>query len=283
MVRSPSVSFSYFSYVPADSQGSPLLLASFAESRHRFSPSKDAAEPPAAVVGGKPLRHPVAGSCIDLAGAGAEPECSQHLGRTVEQLRELVQQKGGCRAGGRVSGNGPGFRKWKGKKDCSLSCCAVVPACCCCPLSQLFPCKSSSNLKTSVSPRAPADPEAQRRLDHEVGSLVDLILGACPSAPVTPSGACPAAVAAAAGAGRSRSVPAALDGLWVDGLGAAEDLCAICMDRPVTVQVRASIACSPQPRRCPAPHSQRGLLLHMRVLGGLACAGWRMLAPCAPT
>ncbi|KAL4447184.1 hypothetical protein ABPG77_007217 [Micractinium sp. CCAP 211/92] len=144
------------------------------ESRHRFSPSKDAAEPPAAVVGGKPLRHPVAGSCIDLAGAGAEPECSQHLGRTVEQLRELVQQK---------------------------------------------------------------DPEAQRRLDHEVGSLVDLILGACPSAPVTPSGACPAADAAAAGAGRSRSVPAALDGLWVDGLGASEDLCAICMDRPVTVQV----------------------------------------------
>lgn len=78
----------------------PLLPGPSAESRHRFSPSKDAAEPAAAAAAGKLLRQPFAGSCIDLAGAGAEPECSQHLGRTVEQLQELVQQKGGCQAGG---------------------------------------------------------------------------------------------------------------------------------------------------------------------------------------
>lgn len=88
-------------------------------------------------------------------------------------------------------------------------------------------------------PPAPADPESQRRLDREVASLVDLILGASPSAPATPSAACPAAGAAAA-AGRCRSVPAALDGLWAEGAGAAEDLCAICMDRSVTVQVGAA-------------------------------------------
>ncbi|KAL4443729.1 hypothetical protein ABPG75_011466 [Micractinium tetrahymenae] len=150
------------------------------ESRHRFSPTKDAPQPAEPATSKLP-RHPAAGSCIDLAGAGAEPECSEHLGRTVEQLRELVQQR---------------------------------------------------------------DPESQRRLDLEVGSLVDLILGTCPSAPATPSGAPSASgsaaygcggAAAATAAGRCRSVPAALDGLWADG--AAEELCAICMDRPVTVQV----------------------------------------------
>lgn len=126
-----------------------------------------------------------AGSCLDLE----EAERSERLGRTVEQLRELVKQ---------------------------------------------------------------GDPESQRRADVEVGSLVDLLLGTAPR---------PAA--AAAPTARSRSVPAGLNRLAPREAGACmrvcrsrpaltaeggeqepdtpaltAELCHICMDRCVDVQVR---------------------------------------------
>ncbi|EFN58264.1 expressed protein [Chlorella variabilis] len=177
------------------------------ESRHRFSPSKAAeGEAEADGSGGKgaalalPRQH---ASCLDLDGA----ERSQHLGRTVEQLRELVKQ---------------------------------------------------------------GDAESQRRLDDEVGSLVDLLLGTASLAPAAPPAATTPAAPSAQPACRSRSVPAALDRLGCRreagaGCGcmracrsrpalaaAAEeragveaeagspcgaDLCQICMDRCTDVRV----------------------------------------------
>lgn len=184
------------------------------ESRRRFSPGKDADSEPDAATSGKPaitsgLRtHSPSAACLSpgddgAEGAAEEESQSQRLGRTVEQLRELVQQ---------------------------------------------------------------GDPESERRLDEEVGSLVDLLLG-------NTSPPSPAAYTTAAA--RSRSVPARLDRLAGAGLrasrsravlapaaptapaateqGAAEDeaagpasepgsptgggLCMICMDRAVRVQV----------------------------------------------
>jgi hypothetical protein len=113
------------------------------------------------------------------------------------------------------------------------------------------------------------DPESERRLDEEVGSLVDLLLGTSPP---------PSPAAYAAAAARSRSVPARLDRLGSVCLrasrsravlapaaapaarsaeqggaegeaadpasepgsptgGASGGLCMICMDRAVRVQV----------------------------------------------
>lgn len=75
------------------------------ESRRRFSPGKDAASEPDAAASGKPaitggLRtHSPSAACLSPGDAEAEAEAeeesqSQRLGRTVEQLRELVQQGG---------------------------------------------------------------------------------------------------------------------------------------------------------------------------------------------
>lgn len=124
----------------------------------------------------------------------------------------------------------------------------------------------------STPPPRPTDPESERRLDEEVGSLVDLLLGTAP--PPSPS-------ATYAAAARSRSVPARLDRLAGAGLRTSRSrgvlapaaappaspaaaapeqavaegeaagppsepgsptssggLCMICMDRAVRVQVR---------------------------------------------
>ena len=105
----------------------PLLPASFpqtwpqhssalpahppAEARHRFSegkPMDDASEEQEAAAGATGLgKSATASSLAALARAGnsrssssldlSGEEPSQHLGRTVEQLRELVKQGGGCR------------------------------------------------------------------------------------------------------------------------------------------------------------------------------------------
>lgn len=117
---------------------------------------------------------------------------------------------------------------------------------------------------------AAADAESQRRLDDEVGSLVDLLLGTASLAPAAPPAATTPAAPSAQPACRSRSVPAALDRLGCRreagaGCGcmracrsrpalaaAAEeragveaeagspcgaDLCQICMDRCTDVRV----------------------------------------------
>ncbi|PSC72690.1 E3 ubiquitin-ligase XBAT31 [Micractinium conductrix] len=171
------------------------------ESRHRFGPGKGGEEEAAAgsSAGKAPALpcHPAV-SCLDLAAGCSEEEeaRSLRLGRTVEQLQQLVKQN---------------------------------------------------------------DPESQRRLDSEMGSLVDLILGTAPP----PSTATPGAAAARA---RSYSVPAALDrlaggavraggaarqercvqggtqpgsptGSSGGGSGFDAELCAICMDRCVSVRV----------------------------------------------
>ena len=73
-------------------------------SRRRFSPGKDAQDELAAAEGGKPatgggLRsHPPSAACLAPGEEEEEEESqSQRLGRTVEQLRELVQQGGELR------------------------------------------------------------------------------------------------------------------------------------------------------------------------------------------
>ncbi|KAI7845024.1 hypothetical protein COHA_001390 [Chlorella ohadii] len=68
------------------------------ESRRRFSPGKDANDELAAAEGGKPataggLRsHSPSAACLAPGEEEEEESQSQRLGRTVEQLRELVQQ-----------------------------------------------------------------------------------------------------------------------------------------------------------------------------------------------
>lgn len=170
------------------------------ESRHRFSPGKDECEGHSNEGGShKQLAAPLhaASSCLDLAGSGSsEEERSQRLGRTVDQLRELVKHGDA------------------------------------------------------------GEPQRRADVDDEVASrLVDLILGAStpPSSPHTPTASAAATAPAAAAHSRSRSVPAQLDCMWPaeqeernhqagsssssSAHAVPAELCAICMDRHVTVQV----------------------------------------------
>lgn len=209
------------------------------ESRYRFSPGKPGGENEAAAGSSKapalPRQH---ASCLELS----DEEQSQRLGRTVEQLRELVKQ---------------------------------------------------------------GDAESQRRLDDEVGSLVDLLLGTA-SLPSSPSAAYTAAASAAAAGNRCRSVPAALDRMGgrqeaasggmrasrsraaLAGPGVADEsssgceVCQICMDRLVNVQVAdcrhdlcfscARRLCSSQDHLVPQCPFCRQAINGFVGIGGRTCA-----------
>ncbi len=85
------------------------------ESRRRFSPGKDANDELAAAEGGKPaaaggLRsHSPSAACLAPGEEEEEESQSQRLGRTVEQLRELVQQGGELNSGRQAGAQGAGL------------------------------------------------------------------------------------------------------------------------------------------------------------------------------
>ena len=106
------------------------------ESRRRFSPGKDANDELAAAEGGKPataggLRsHSPSAACLAPGEEEEEESQSQRLGRTVEQLRELVQQGGELGVALRARG-----ASWAGLRALggtgwlhTLACCGALPA-----------------------------------------------------------------------------------------------------------------------------------------------------------